>query len=235
MSHALRLALIVALAGLWGAPRVAHAQYKNKAFGFDFSYLLITQPPLTDGNDRPLPTYKRGDRLHNGLRLGGEGSFKLHHDHWWFSARVGLALLGYGRAKGDSPEAQADRLAGEAMGTNLGVEPMAGVRYYILTDHFRPYIQASLSYLHIFSFGAGASATCADPKAVASNICQAGTYGDNFMPHTNYLAVHATPGFEVILKRDLGLHIILDYARWLVFSGYGNNVFTFGAGLTFYG
>lgn len=212
-------------------PRVAHAQYKNKSFGLDVSYQLISQPTITDSNNYPLAVGSRGDRLHDGIRVGGEGSFKLHHDHWWFNARIDMSFLGYGRPRGDSYEAQADRLGGSAMGLNLGIDGQVGVRYYILTDHFRPYVQLAASYMHIFSFGANASSLCGDPVLCADGQ----TYGANFLPHTNIIALHAAPGAEIILRRDLGLHIVLDYQRWLVVRGLGNNVFTMGAGLTFYG
>lgn len=211
-------------------PRAAHAQYKNKSFGLDVAYQLISQPTITDDNNNPLPRGSRGNRLHDGIRVGGEGSFKLHHDRWWFNARLDLSFLGYGRPKGTSFEAQADMLGGSTMGLNLGLDGQVGVRYYLLTDHFRPYVQIAGSYMHIFSFGANASSLCSEPL-----LCTDGTYGDNFLPHTNIIAVHAAPGFEVILRRDLALHVILDYQRWLVVRGRGNNVFTMGAGLMFYG
>jgi hypothetical protein len=232
MAQRFVFALLLASCALLTTPKAAHAQYKNKAFGLDVSYQLISQPPITDGANDVVPISSRGNRLHDGIRVGGEGSFKMHHDHWWFNTRLDLSFLGYGRPKGDSPEAEADRLAGENLGTNLGVDGQIGVRYYLLTDHFRPYLQASLSYMHIFSFGGGASATCLNPLLCDSSQA---TYGANFLPHNNIIAVHVAPSFEYIVRRDLGLHIILDYQRWLVFSGKGNNVFTMGAGLTFYG
>ena len=220
-------------------PATAHAQYKNKSFGMDVSYQLITKPNITDSANQVVTRGDRGDRLRDGIRVGGEGSFKLHHDRWWFNARLDLSFLGYGHglSKTDaSPEAQADWLGSQNMGLNMGVDGLVGVRYYLLTDHFRPYLQASLSYLHIFSFGAGATALCKDPVlCVDADGTTSGSFGDNFLPRTNILAVHVAPSFEIILRRDLGLHIILDYQRWLVFRGKGNNVFTMGAGLTFYG
>ena len=234
MAHRYLSFCVFALVAMLAAPSIAQAQYKNKSFGMDVSYQLISQPPITDSNNNPLPRGSRGNRLNDGIRVGGEGSFKLQHDRWWFNARLDLSFLGYGRtsaqdAKG-SFEAQADYLGARAMGLNMGLDGQVGVRYYLLTDHFRPYVQAAFSYMHIFSFGANASALCSD-----GNLCADGTYGDNFLPRTNILAVHAAPGAEIILRRDLALHIILDYQRWLVFRGKGNNVFTMGAGLTFYG
>ena len=229
------LIMLCATVGLCVAPSTAQAQYKNKALGFDLAYQLISQPSITTGDGNNL-TYlaagDRGDRLHDAIKLGGEGSFKLHHDHWWFNARADLSLLGFGNPSGDSPDAIADRLAGSSMGTNLGLGALAGVRYYFLTDHFRPYLQLSLSYMHIFSFGSLASATC---SFTDSGVCDGGTYGDEFLPHSNILAVHAAPSFEFIVYRDVALHLIIDYQRWLVFSGQGNNVFTLGGGIIFYG
>ncbi len=219
------MALVLAL------PSLAHAQYKNKNFGFDVSYQLITQPSITDSGGGVLDPGLRGDRLHDAIRVGGEGGFKLHHDHWWFNARLDLSFLGYGRPKGTSLAAQADQLAGAALGLNMGIDGQIVVRYYILTDHFRPYIQVSASYMRIVSFGASEASSCGDPVLCKSG----GTYTDNFMPHVNIVAIHVAPSMEFIVRRDLGLHIILDYQRWLVVRGQGNNVFTMGAGLTFYG
>ena len=226
------LLLLCATLGLMAAPRAAQAQYKNKALGFDLSYQLISQPSITASDGSYLAAADRGDRLHDAIKLGGEGSFKLHHDHWWFNARVDLALLGFGRPSGDDPVAVADQLAASSLGTNLGLGALAGVRYYFLTDHFRPYLQLSLSYMHIFSFGSLANATCAFTDG---GVCDGGTYEDEFLPHTNILAVHVAPSFEFVVARDVALHLILDYQRWLVFSGQGNNVFTVGGGLIFYG
>jgi hypothetical protein len=116
----------------------------------------------------------------------------------------------------------------------MGVDGQVGVRYYFMSDHFRPYLQVALGYLHIFSFGANATAPCYE------DICSiygagSSSYADNFMPRNNFLTVHVSPSAEIIVRRDLGLHLILDYQRWVTFRGRGNNVFTFGAGLTFYG
>jgi hypothetical protein len=240
MAHRYLSFCFLALVALLALPATAHAQYKNKSFGVDVSYQLITKPNITAG--RPLqvvPRGDRGDRLHDGIRVGGEGSFKLHHDHWWFNTRLDLSFLGYGHGLSASPtslEGQADLLGSQNMGLNMGVDGQVGVRYYFLTDHFRPYLQGSISYMHIFSFGANASQLCPDSVlCVDATGTNSGSYGDNFMPRTNIFAVHVAPSFEVILRRDLALHVILDYQRWVVFRGKGNNVFTMGAGLTFYG
>lgn len=229
--RALLVLLCVSL-GLVAVPKQAQAQYKNRSLGFDLSYQLISKPTIYAADGNYLPSSGRGNRLNNGIKLGGEGSFKLHRDHWWFNARIDFSLLGFGRPKGDSDEAISTRVAADALGTMLGVGGLAGVRYYFLTDHFRPYLQLSLSYMHIFPFGPLGSKPC---YPTDSPLCTGGTYGQEFLPKTNILAVHATPSFEFIIHRDVALHVILDYQRWVVFSGQGNNVFTVGAGLLFYG
>ena len=209
----------------------AKAQYRNKSLGFDLSYMGVLKPPITGADGLVLDPGDRGDRITRGIRLGGEGSFKLHRDHWWFTARLDVMSFMYGNPQGDSFNEIAERLAKQKLGFNMGLEGLGGVRYYFFTDRVRPYLQLSLSYLHIFSFGSAASSPCTN-----DNVCD-GTvsFGDALMPRRNFLGLHASPSIEFIVSRDVAIHVILDYARWVVFRGKGNNVFTGGLGVTLYG
>lgn len=225
----------VALCGLVAAlalpSRPAFAQYRNKSLAFDVSYMAFTKPSLTDSSGVAIDEGGRGDRFTRGIRLGGEGAFKLHRDHWWFVPRLNLMALMFGRPQGDSLEEMADRLASDKLGFNLGLEGQAGVRYYFLTDRIRPYLQISLSYLHVWSFGSASSSSCTDTL-----LCtEADTYVEELMPRRNFMGVHVAPSIEFIVARDVALHVILDYTRWVVFRGVGNNVFTAGLGVTLFG
>lgn len=217
------------LTGLFASE--AKAQYRNKTLGFDLSYMAITKPGMKDAFGQPLSAGNRGDRLTRGIRLGGEGSFKLHRDHWWFSTRLDLMSLMFAKPRGTSIEEVSEALAAETLGFNMGLEGLVGVRYYFLTDRVRPYLQLGVSYMHIFSFGSANSATCTN-----ATICTEGlSYGDSLMPRRNFVGFHASPSIEFIVARDVALHVILDYARWVVFRGKGNNVFTGGLGVTLFG
>lgn len=209
----------------------ARAQYRNREFGMDFSYMLVQKPPMTDKLGLPLRMGDRGNRLARGLRLGGEASFKLHRDHWWFSSRLDVIDYMFAKPTGDSIDQRAELLAAQQLGFNMGLEGLLGVRYYFLTDRVRPYLQVSMSYQHIFSFGSGASERCTDPTVCAEQ----GTYGNELMPRRNFLIVHAAPGIEFVVGRDVAVRVLVEYARWLTFRGKGNNVFTGGVGFVLYG
>ena len=226
------LALLVALF-LWPLP--AWAQYRNHSIGFDFSYLQILKPSVLAGGAL-LDPGARGDRLTYGLRLGGEYNVKLHRDHWWLSTRLNLLDVAFRRPGFNNADQAAETLAALNLGFNMGLEGMLGLRYYWLTDRFRPYLQVSLGYMHIFSFGSQASAACADTGGFGlCNTANGDTYSDDLMPRRNFMPLHVSPSFEVIVARDVALHFILDYSRWIVFRGRGNNVFTLGFGGTFFG
>lgn len=221
------LALVVLL-----LPSAGWAQYKNASFGLDFSYILFpTLPSIYDDQHNYIDiASNRGDRLQNGFRLGGEYNFKLKHDHWWFDARIDMTLYGHASGSGDTLTANFDALAAKTIGEVLGIDGGVGIRYYFLTDYIRPYLQLGLSVEHLFSFASDASATCTDP-----GFCPDGdTFGNEFLPHTTFLALHASPSIEFIVVQDIALHIIIDLQRWIVFGGPGNTLLTFGAGVTFY-
>ncbi len=213
-------ATLLSLGCLILAPAQAAAQYKNTAFGFDAGFWLIQKPEITDearrnANLRPL-------RLSAGGRFGGETNFKLDQDHWWFTGRVNVAFLQF------AGEDDFDQAAREALGTLMGVQGSIGIRYVILTDKFRPYLQLALSYLRLFSFTEAAGADCADV------ICDSGTYASNYLPHPNVGGVHLQPGFEVIIGRDLALQFFADVQHWIVLGAADNNSVVLGIGILFF-
>lgn len=213
-------------------PSLAQAQYRNRNLGFDFSYMALTKPSAYDRSGIVSSPGGRGNRLSWGLRLGGEYNFKLHRDHWWFDTRFNLMSLSFTRPGLADANQLSQTMGANLLGFNFGIEGLVGLRYVFLTDRFRPYLQLSLGYMHIFSFGSNASASC----AVGSELCDgASTNQDALMPRRNIMPLHVSPSIEWILSRDVALHIILDYSRWVVFRGRGNNVFTLGLGLNFFG
>lgn len=228
------LALVMVLC----LPGTAWAQYKNSSFGLDGSYVLFpVLPSIYDGQGNYINIdSNRPDRLQYGIRLGGEYNFKLHADHWWFDVRLDLTIYGWPNPSATDPFLAAyDSTAANTVGTVLGVDGLVGVRYYILTDHIRPYIQLGLSLEHLFSFAADVDSTCTATTAKGLNLCPDGdTFGNEFLPHTTFLGLHVSPSIEIILQQDIALHLILDVQRWVIFNADDNTLLTFGAGVTFY-
>jgi hypothetical protein len=231
-TYAAAIAAVIWLA----CPTQAHAQYRNSSIGLDIGYMLITRPTVGDGSGLALASPdSRGNRLARGFRFGGEGNFKLHHDHWWFDARLALNFPTFGNSQAlatNSVDDWSDYNANLYLGTIMGLEGLAGIRYYIWTDHVRPYIQVALSYTHIWTFGSGAGATC---DSANDGLCvQSGTMAAEFLPHVNLLGVHVTPGFEFVVVKDFAIHLFFDLERSVNFQAAGNNLITFGLGVMFY-
>ncbi len=231
-----RVALAAAPAFLCAAalltPGEAFAQYKNNSFGLDLGGWLISKPTLLDAQGNIKPVDQRPTRLANGLRIGGETSVKMSEDHWWFTGRVNVGFLRYGGSEEGDVSAQFDAAAGDALGTLLGVQGSIGVRYVIFTDRFRPYVQAALSYMHLFSFTSAADDACTDS---AVQFCTGVSSAMNaFLPHNDIGAFHLQPGFELIFTRDTALHIFADMQRWIVFNASDNNAVVIGAGIIWF-
>lgn len=214
-------------------PQIAHAQYKNTSFGLDAGIFLITKPPLTDTAGQPLPDGRRPIRLANGLRVGGEANFKMHDDHLWFSGRLNSAFLRYGAGTGGSGyEQDFDTQGAKYLGTIVGLEGQAAIRYVILTDRVRPYLQVGVSYMHLFSFTGDAGSDCVNLPDMCTGTT---TYGNAFLPHNNILAAHFEPGVEFVIARDVAIHLLFDLQRWVVINADDNNALTIGLGMTFFG
>ncbi|MEK7704305.1 MAG: hypothetical protein AAB426_05050 [Myxococcota bacterium] len=246
--------------GLWlllamaGVPTLAHAQYKNTSFGLDVGGLVLSQPTLVDANGALLSVEKRPIRLAGGWRLGGETSFKMTDDHWWFTTRVNLGLFQFspsGNAKqivaadpecdnNPSDATYTDKCytaaylldAKDKLGTIIGVEGVMGVRYVVLTDRVRPYVQVALSYQRLMSFSSLAEQSCED--TLVCGYSETATYEAEMMPHRNVGALHLQPGLEFVFDRDIALHGFVDLQRWLVINAADNNVVVFGLGVTFF-
>jgi len=230
-----RVALVAApvlfCAAVLFTPSEAAAQYKNNSFGLDLGGWLISKPPILDAQGNYLPVDKRPTRLSNGFRIGGETSVKMTEDHWWFTGRVNVGFLRYGGSSTGDPSAQFDAAAGDALGTLLGVEGSIGVRYVILTDRLRPYVQGALSYMHLFSFTSAAGSGCLNTysfcNGVDSNVA-------TFLPHNDVGAFHLQPGMELVFTRDTALHIFLDMQHWIVFNAKDNNAVVIGVGMIWF-
>ncbi len=211
-------------------PSEAVAQYKNSSFGIDAAGWLLTKPSIQGSNGEILEPDNRPLRLNRGARLGFESNFKMNNDHFWFSVRGNVGVFDFKSAAGTSPEEVFDSEADRTLGTLVGVQGSIGVRYYILTDRMRPYIQGSLSYLRLMAFTGTAESSC-DTSLPA---CQSGTNSSNYLPHPNVGAIHIQPGFEWIFTRDIALHFFADYQRWLIFNADDNNTIVLGVGINFY-
>ncbi len=230
----MRIALwlpLVCVSAILFVPEDAHAQYKNSAFGLDFGYWALTKPSILDDNNDPLPVNRRPLRFDYGLRLGGESNFKMNSDRWWLTVRVSVGLFDFG---GDAEGSEDDRfnsIANDALGKIMGIEGQMGVRYFLATDRIRPYVQVALSYQRLFSFAGQAGDTCID-----NLFCQGGTVTNEaaFLPTQNVSAVHLQPGLELIVERDVALHLFIDVQRWIRFNGPGNWAPVFGVGVNFY-
>lgn len=229
MRLSLALSAVSLVLGLVAFAPDAQAQYKNSSFGFDVGPLLLTKPSVTGADGNLLPVDKRGVRIANGLRFGGETNFKMNSDHFWFTGRVNVAALQFPEGnKNGTLDEQFDAAARDSLGTLMGVEGVMGVRYVFLTDRFRPYLQASLSYMRLFTFTSLADNNC----AIA--ICSGSTNASEFLAHPNIGGIHLQPGFEFILKRDMAFHMYLDMQRAVIFNADDNNVVTLALGMVFF-
>lgn len=212
-------------------PNVARAQYKNTTFGFDVGGMFVTKPSLFDSNGNSLPANKLPMRLSEGLRLALETNFKLDEDHWWLNTRFSTAFMRYrGSESGDPTELAFDQAASDALGTLFGVEGAIGVRYVILTDRIRPYVQAGISYMRVFSFTGEADNNCNS----IPDLCGGNSNSSVFLPHPNLFGVHIEPGLEVIIVRDVAIRGFVDMYRWLILNATDNHGLVFGLGVTFF-
>ena len=230
----MRISVLIALPTLLAllAPTPAAAQYKNSAFGLDVGGWLISKPSVVNSSGELLRADKRPLRLANGLRLGGETNWKMDVDHWWLTFRVSAAFLQYTNSEGTSLENQYDQLARESLGTLFGIQGLMGIRYFFMTDRFRPYMQLSMSYMRMFSFSSSADSSCA-----VNLVCPGGDNGDNinnFLPHPNVGAFHLQPGVELIISRDVALHIYGDLQHWIIINASDNDAVVIGLGIIFY-
>jgi hypothetical protein len=215
--------LLVCAAFLFPDP--AQAQYKNTAFGLDGGFWYVTQPAAPNGANTPVN--ERPLRLETGARLGGETNFKLDQDHWWFTGRVNVGFLTWGGAT------QYDEEARDALGTLMAVQGSIGIRYLILTDKVRPYLQVALSYLRLLSFGALSGENC-NAGTAELVFCTGTTYQGSYMSHPNVGGIHLQPGIELIISRDTAVHLFLDAQRWILFGPPENWAFVINVGVLFF-
>src|SRR5262245_54410681 len=119
------LPLFLLLAWIGFVPGRAEAQYKNGQLGFEVGYGFFAPDLLLDE--------------HN-FMIGLRGAFKAQ-DHWWFSARGLLSFRG-------------EQQISERTVVVLHLTPVA-VRYYILTDSFRPFVGITNAFEFYFNSSRG--------------------------------------------------------------------------------
>jgi len=139
------------------ASSTAAAQYKNSQFGFEAGYLAYGN----SNNDEVAAVESHGPLV--GVRTG----WKLS-DHFWLTNRAAFAWR-------DQIE-RVDRTI-----FILHLVPVA-VRYYFLTDRFRPFLGATQSFQFFMNGDAG----------------------------TTFWGPGASAGFEVRLRRDVFLGVQAD-------------------------
>ena len=227
--------IALAFAGaVLAVPQAAHAQYKNTSFVIDGGYEMLTRPPLPSADQAVLNASSIPVRLGRGTRIGLEGNFKMQTDHWWISPRVNFHLLDFTSSGDDTASAVFDNAAASTVGTVLGLEGVVGVRYYILTDRIRPFLQPSLSYMYLFQFSDTTNSSCVGD---VTGLC--GSSGsdllDTYLPHRNILALQAKFGTEFVFTRDVAFHVSIDVQRWFIVNAADNTVFTLSGGFTIYG
>ncbi len=216
------------------APEWAFAQYKNTSFGLDGGYWLISKPTVLNKSGEVLDRDQRPVRLRNGFRFGGETNFKMDADHWWFNGQVHMAFLRHSYQSGtlsgrDKTENDYDRQANKSLGTLFALQAGLGVRYVFLTDRFRPYLQGGLTFTRLFTFAEAAAEPC------GASFCGAnGTNADEFLPHRNLGGINLTPGAEIIVTRDIALHLFVNLDHWFVYNAADNNAIAGGLGILFF-
>lgn len=170
--------LVVALAGVLGSVGEAEAQYKNGQFGFEGGYSYL-------GSDSALDEHS--------FLLGMRGAYK-GTDHWWFSART---MIGF---RGEQ----------STLSTNtvvlFHVMPV-DVRYYFLTDTFRPFVAAGTTFNFLFN------------QTIESSV---------------FWGPQLSVGAEFRLKRDLFLGVQVDAGYNFVFQGPDHFASTATAQLIFF-
>ena len=228
----------VSLATVLGS-RTASAQYKNQVFGFDAGGTYgVSIGSIIDSGGNPISPEDRPMRLQLGERFGILFGLKMHSDHWWWINRVNFQFFQFHNPS-VSPSGQvnlndaADALASSSLGTLLGLQGQTGVRYTFLTDRLRPYLQGSLAFMYLFTLKNSANNACAGSSGYT---CASGSsYAQEFLPHQAIVSFNIEPGIEFVIRRDLALHVMLDYQRWLFINSPQGNYLTLGLGLTFFG
>jgi len=168
-----------AFAGLCAASSEAEAQYRNFTFGFEGGYQYF-------GAETDLKP--------NTFSLGMFGGYKAD-PHWWFYAKTLVAFPG-----------QSDNAPNTVIALQL---VPASVRYYFLTDRFRPFVGATNAFTTFFNSTAG-------------------------VRNTFWWGPGASAGFDLKLQRDLYLGLVGDAYYLFNFDGPDAPMINGGATLTFF-
>lgn len=211
-------------------PAAAQAQYRNVSFGFDVGGWFISRPSIIDSSNNVFTGDDLPIRPFGGLRIGGESAFKIADEHFWFVPRLNVGMMWFRSGGTNSRTDQFDQNAIDTVGTVLGLQGILGLRYYILTDRIRPYVQLGVSYQRLFGFESKSNDTCTDPV-----LCPNGeTNGDVFLRHRNIGGVHIETGLEMIVVRDFAIRVFADVQRWLVINAADNYSGVLGVGAVFF-
>lgn len=140
----------------------AEAQYTNQQFGLELGYQFIEDD---SGLTQHAPTF--------GLRAGYKAS-----DHWWFTSRAMLAF-------------RDDVLPADRTVVLFHLTPV-DVRYYFLTDSFRPFLGGGTTF-HFLA--------------------------NTELPSTVQWGVGPVGGLEFKLRRNLFLGIQADAMYFMAFDG----------------
>jgi hypothetical protein len=218
---------------LWKIPN-AKAQYKNLNFSIKGGMDYVLSRSVVDKNGALLAPADHPLRINYGGAIGGDVGIKLSHDHWWLMLTLNGKFYEFNpsASRPETVDRIFDTAARNTLGTLFGLQPMVGVRYYLLTDYNRPYISVDVAYMHIFTFKSTGRSNCTNAA-----ICSSFT-GSNisiFLPQSNLLSFHLRPGVEFIFHHDIAFRLEADMTRWLVFGIPGNWVFGGTAGFVFYG
>ncbi len=158
----------------------AKAQYKNTMFGIG-----VASHSIFASKDVPsLQFFPSG-------AIGGESLFKMGQDHWWFGVKLHIGFT-----------AHRDPLVREQLGVLMMLRAGLGVRYVILTDRIRPFIQLGGTYNRIFYFTDDSKASVA-------------AAADTYLKHRNLGSLSLTPGVEFVYKRNMSIQVAID-GEWVI-------------------
>ena len=151
----------------------AHAQYRNQLFslGGGTHRIIGDNPNLQIGS---------------AFMLGGEYLWRMLDNHWWFGLKVNIGFRKH-----------LDPFADNVFGTFLESKPGIFLRYVILTDDIRPYVQLGSSFSSLWFF------KDAGEQAMA-----------NYLPHSNWGSLSLGLGLEYVYARNMSFSLSAE-GEWM--------------------